>query len=104
MFYSVGLQYVLRGVAEHHDLKVNQIKRVLSDISVYSNDVYYEFIPKNNQHRFKDINGTNKSVRVYNAIGLVLRDVQFDYILDQNCLLTLLPSIPQTTGQNTYCW
>ncbi len=68
VFYSVGLQFVLRGVAEHHDLQVNQIKRVPSDISVYSDDVYYEyqeFISKNNQHRFKDINATNKSVRVY---------------------------------------
>ncbi len=34
----------------------------------YSEDVYYEyteFISKNNQHRFKDINSVNKMVKVY---------------------------------------
>lgn len=39
-----------------------------SNTEVYSSDVYYEytkFISKNNQHRLKDINSSNKCVRVF---------------------------------------
>lgn len=67
VFYSVGLHFVLRGVQEHHDLQVEQLTHPV-DTTVYSEEVYYEykeFISKNNQHRFKDINSTNKCTRVY---------------------------------------
>jgi len=63
---------VLRGVQEHHDLQVEQLSRHPPDSSVYSEAVYYqytEFISKNNQHRFKDVNASNKSCRVYARPG-----------------------------------
>ena len=44
-----------------------QIVRYPLNTEVYSSDVYYEyteFISKNNQHRFKDINSSNKCVWV----------------------------------------
>ena len=88
---------------EHHDIQVNQIKRVPSDISVYSDEVYYEyqeFISKNNQHRFKDINATNISVRVY-AIGKVFSVIR---LLDQNPLQTFLPSTSDHWTKYLYCW
>lgn len=68
VFFAVGLNFVLRGVQEHHDLTPQQLIRYPPDTSVYSEDVYYqytEYISKNNLHRFKDINSTNKSCRVY---------------------------------------
>ena len=52
ILYSVGLHFVLRGVQEQHNLQLEQLKRFPSDISVYSDEVYYEyleFISKNNQ-------------------------------------------------------
>ena len=72
VFFSVGLNFVLRGVQEHHDLQLQQLSRHPPDTSVYSEAVYYqytEFISKNNQHRFKDVNASNKSCRVYAQPG-----------------------------------
>ena len=43
-----------------------------ADTSIYDNSVYYqciEFVSKNNQHRFKDIDATNKQVRTYALAG-----------------------------------
>lgn len=63
---------MLREVQKQHDLQLEQLKCFPSDTSVYSDEVYYEyqeFISKNNQHRFKDINATNKSVKVYARPG-----------------------------------
>ncbi len=68
VFFGVGLNFVLRGVEEQHSLRLEQMKRVPDDQSFYSKDTYYEyteFISKNNMHRFKDINNTNKCVRAY---------------------------------------
>ena len=53
IFYSVGLNFVLRGVQEHHDLQLQQLSCHPADTMVYSERVYYEyteFISKNNQH------------------------------------------------------
>ena len=72
VFFVVGLNFVLRGVEEHHSLQPQQFKRYPTDMSLYSVDTYYEyteFISKNNMHRFKDINATNKCVRAYGSPG-----------------------------------
>lgn len=71
VFY-VGLHFLLRGVDEQRSLVPSQIVRYPTEISAYNEDVYYEyteFISKNNQHRFKDINSLNKHVRVYATPG-----------------------------------
>ena len=63
---------MLRGVQEHHDLQLQQLSRHPPATSVYSDAVYYqytEFISKNNQHRFKDVNASNKSCCVYAQPG-----------------------------------
>ena len=65
MFFLVGLCFALRGVQEHHDLKLEQLKHYPPDKIQYSGDEYTKFISKNNQHRFKDINSVNKKVKVY---------------------------------------
>ena len=39
---------------------------------IYHEQVYYkyvEYISKNNQHKFKDINSKNKEVKVYALVG-----------------------------------
>lgn len=56
VFYYMGLRFCLRGVQEHHDLQVDQLKRHPSDVRVYDESIFYtytEFISKNNLHRFK---------------------------------------------------
>ena len=54
---------------EHHDLTLEQLKLYpppdKMDYSVDTYDEYTELISKNNQHRFKDINSVNKTVKVY---------------------------------------
>lgn len=54
------MHFVLRVVEEHRNLKIEQIERFPSDQSLC-----IQVIPTNNIHRFKDINTTNKCVRVY---------------------------------------
>ena len=63
--------FLLRGVQEQHDLQLEQLNCFPSDTSVYSDEVYYEYrvILKNNKYRFKDINATNKCVKVYARPG-----------------------------------
>ena len=71
VFFYTGLYYTLRGVEEQHSLAPEQFIRYPPESSVYNSDVYYEdteFISKNNQHCYKDIN-TNKVVRTYAQIG-----------------------------------
>ena len=68
VFFYVGLQFVLRGVQEQHDLMVSQLTRVPIEYGIYSADVYYEYteyISKNNLHRFTDSKAKNKVVRTY---------------------------------------
>ena len=68
----MGLQFCLRGVQEHYDLVPHRFTRFPADISIYDNSVYHqytEFISKNNQHRFKDIDSSNKQVRTYALPG-----------------------------------
>ena len=63
VFFYVGLQFCLRGVQEHYELVPHQFIRFPADTSIYDSSVYYqytEFILKNNQHRFKDIDMRNK--------------------------------------------
>jgi len=71
VFFYVGLHFALRGVQEQHDLVPEQFVRFPLDCSVYHSAVYYqytEFISKNNQHRFKDLNCTSKVTRAYAQI------------------------------------
>ena len=65
VFFYVGLNFVLRGVQEQYDLVPSQFKRIPSDCSIYNDDQYSEYISKNNQHRFKDIDCSNKCVHSY---------------------------------------
>ena len=68
VFFYMGLHFLLRGVQEQHMLVPAQLVREPCDTAVYHSTVYYrytEFISKNNQHRFKDINLQNKVVRTF---------------------------------------
>ena len=72
VFFYVGMHFALRGVEEQYSLVPNQFVRFPCDTATYNSDVYYqytEFISKNNQHRYKDINMKNKIVRAYAQIG-----------------------------------
>ena len=67
-FFYVGMNFVLRGIQEQHDLVQDQFVRPPSIVTQYDASVFYEyteFVSKNNQHRFKDTDSKNKSVRVY---------------------------------------
>ena len=71
VFFYVGLNFALRGVQEQYELvpaQFPQFQRVPLDTKIYDESVYYqytEFISKNNQHRFKDINARNKTSKAY---------------------------------------
>lgn len=68
VFFYVGLNFVLRGVQEQYDLVPSQFVRYPPDTAIYNADVFYEYveyISKNNQHSFKDINMKNKCTRAY---------------------------------------
>lgn len=72
VFFCCGLQFCLRGIQEQYDMTPNQLMRVPNDRMVYNEHVYYkyvEYISKNNQHKFKDINSKNKKVKVYALVG-----------------------------------
>ena len=67
-FTYVGLQFCRRGVQEQYELSPSQLICYPPDMTVYNEEVYYQytkFILKNNQHRFKDANISNKQVRSY---------------------------------------
>ena len=69
VFFYIGMNFVLRGIQEQHDLVPDQLVRIPANGNVYVDSVYYqytEFISKNNQHRFKD---TNKCVCAYAKPG-----------------------------------
>ena len=69
--YQLGLYFALRGLQEQHYLVPEQFVHFPLNCSVYHSAVYYqytEFISKNNQHRFKDLNGTSKVTRAYAQI------------------------------------
>jgi hypothetical protein len=88
VFFYMGLNFVLRGIQEQYDLVPSQLKRLPSDVTVYDESacyIYTEFISKNNQHRFKDANSTNKVVRSYAQPGtdrclVNLLDVYLKYL------------------------
>ena len=68
VFFYVGMYFALRGVEEQYSLVPNQFIRNPQDTATYNTDVYYqytEFISKNNQHRYKDVQVKNKVVRGY---------------------------------------
>ena len=80
VFYSIGLNFVLREIQEHHDLQLQQLSRYPPDTSVYSEAVYYqytEFTSKNNQHRFRDVNASNKSYAQPSSERCVVRLIDF---------------------------
>ena len=81
VFFYVGLHFALRGVQEQHDLLPQQFARFPPDTTIYDPSVYYkytEFISKNNQHRFKDLNTTSKVARAYAQVD------------SQHCVVKLL--------------
>ena len=43
VFFYVGLNFVLRGVQEQHDLIRSQFVRVPQDMQIYDESVYYEY-------------------------------------------------------------
>ena len=65
MFYYAGMQFCLRGIQEQYDLRQQQLIRVPTDSQIYDEQVYYKYVSKNNQHRFKDTNASNNEVKVY---------------------------------------
>ncbi len=68
VFFYLGLHFALRGIQEQYDLVPQQVSRFPPDTTVYDSSVYYqytEFISKNNQHRFKDVNMQSKVTRAY---------------------------------------
>ena len=90
VFFYVGLNFVLRGVQEQYDLIPSQFVRVPQDMQRYNESVYYEYreyISKNNQHRFKDINSKNKTVKAFALPG---NDHCIVKLLDK--YLSILPS------------
>ena len=69
VFYYMGLYCCIRGVQEHHDLKIEQIKHHPADVGVNHCYVFYEYtklISKNNQHHHKDMSllDQNKLVKI----------------------------------------
>ena len=71
LFY-VGLHFCLRGVQEQRNLLISQFKRRPEDTEIYDEETYYEYfeyISKNNQHRFKDGHAKNKVVKAYANTG-----------------------------------
>ena len=96
VFFYVGMQFVLRGVQEQHDLLLSQFVRYPADRGIYSREVYYEyteFISKNNQHRFKDSKAKNKVVKAYAHPG------------SERCLVKVLDSyLPLLPVGSTYLY
>ena len=96
VFFYIGLQFCLRGVQEQYDLTPHQLSRYPPDTRIYHDGVYYqytEFISKNNQHRFKDINSSNKQCRSYASPG---RD---------RCLVKLLDTyLTKLTPNSSYLY
>ena len=83
VFFYIGLQFCLRGVQEQYELSPSQLIRYPPDMTVFNEEVHYkytEFISKNNQHRFKDINTSNKQGYSYAFPG------------NNRCLVKLLDS------------
>ena len=90
IFFYIGLNFIVRGTQEQYDLIPSQFQRVPANHAVYNETVCYEYteyISKNNQHRFKDINSSNKSVSAFAQPGNERCIVK---LLD--AYLTLLPS------------
>ena len=63
VFVTIGLHFCLRGGQEHHDLKVDQLRRVPSDGS-YSKESFYVYVEhksKNHQGKCAEIGSNNVS-------------------------------------------
>ena len=109
----MGLNFVLRGIQEQYSLVPAQLKQVPGDISVYDGSVYYlymEFISKNNQHRFNDVNSTIKEVRSYAQPGsnhclVKLLDMYLKYLPPDAEIfyLRLLASFPNGSKKTCFC-
>ena len=94
IFFYIGLHFCLRGVQEQYDLTPRQLIRFPPDTSIYHSGVYYqytEFVSKNNQHRFKDINLSNKVVRSHASPG------------SNRCLVKLLDTYLSKLVPNAAC-
>ena len=90
VFFYVGLNFVLRGIQEQYDLVPSQFVRYPQDTKIYDESVYYEYreyVSTNNQHRFKDINSKNKTVKAFALPG---KDYCVVKLLDK--YLSMLPS------------
>ena len=72
LFLYTGFHFVHRGIQEQYDLVPSQFIWEPQDLSVYNSSVYYEyieFVSKNNQYHFKDINMRNKRLHAYALPG-----------------------------------
>ena len=90
VFFYEGLNFVLRRIQEQYDLVPSQFVRYPQDTKIYDEFVYYkyrEYVSKKNQHRFKDINSKNKTVKAFALPGKDYCVVKF---LDK--YLSMLPS------------
>ena len=43
VFFIIGMNFVLQGIQEQHDLVPSQVVRVPSDVAVYDDSVYYQY-------------------------------------------------------------
>ena len=112
VFFYMGLNFVLRGIQGQHDLVQSQLERVPADVDVYNDSVYYryiEFISKNNQHRFKDINSANKEVCSFAQPGrdrclVKLLDMYLKYLPSGSTALYLRPLAKFPSGTKKVCF
>ena len=112
VFFYIGLQFCLRGVQEQYELSPSQLIRYPPDMTVYNEEVYYqytEFISKNNQHRFKDTNISNKQVRSYafpgnNRCLVKLLDCYLSKLPPNSSYLYMrpLPAFPDDLSRPSY--
>ena len=111
-FFYMGLNFVLRGIQEQYNLVPSQLQRVPPDYYTYDSSVYYEyteFISKNNQHRFKDINSSNKQVRSYaqpesNRCLVKMLDMYLSYLPSNAKIFDLRPlaKFPETSEKSCF--
>ena len=95
VFFYIGLQFCLRGVQEQYELSPSQLIRYPPDMTVYNEEVYYqytEFMSKYNQHSFEDINISNKQVHSYAFPG------------NSKCLVKMLDYLSKLPPNSSYLY
>ena len=105
------MHFALRGVEEQYSVVSKQFIHFPQDTKIYDADVYYEyaeFISKNNQHRFKDINSKNKVVRAYSEISserctVKLPDVYLEKLKSDSSFFHMRP-LEKVSKQHDKLW